>query len=238
MCPMSNFFDIRFLTLMQWYVQPNVEMKMMRPYYSLQMRLFDVSLHFCGKPNVESFAHTSKLNSMWVLSVISVYDLFLPCLCFVRSLWQETSLYLPCIWVTYRNSCPNRAKCSCYLSPGGRATRHCVLSLIDVRVWWLSSDFLDKRNFSSSSIPYFHLSCCRCRISPFFNFNLSRFQDIKSKINSYESFNEPFAYRSTGSIELVPFRSAGVWPTQVTGSCSIQKPLPTVTRWGSYKQLP
>ena len=38
-------FNLRFSTLMQWYIKPNVEIKMMRPYNSVQVILFDVSVH-------------------------------------------------------------------------------------------------------------------------------------------------------------------------------------------------
>ena len=42
---------------------------------------------------------------------------------FVHPLKQGRSLYLPYIKSYTRNGCPNRAKCSSYVGPGGQATK-------------------------------------------------------------------------------------------------------------------
>ena len=66
-----------------------------------------------------------KFSSMqcWLLSILPG-TFFCSHDCFVRPLKQGRSFYLPCMFSNTRNGCPNRAKCSCYLGPGGQATRH------------------------------------------------------------------------------------------------------------------
>ena len=79
----------------------------------------------------------------------------------VYPLEKRHSLYLPCIQSDNKNSCPNQAKCSCYLDPGLQDP------LTDYIYCYIVPEILNKynrkcsRDYRNSRFPLAHDSCTR-----------------------------------------------------------------------------
>ena len=103
---------------------------------SLSLSLFPSQLSVSSSSEIKKFKTLENKSLKSSFSGLAednflTHVLFCPCRHFVCPLKQGHSLYLPCIFVNYRNGCSNPAKCSYCVGPGGQAnTDLCVPSLI------------------------------------------------------------------------------------------------------------